>query len=166
MERFFRNLKSEWIPTGGYRAPKQATANVLVYVNQYYSQLVRKAPMNTRHRKRWEKQPREQNLRNCPRSIDNNISSLVHRPTASAPRLLRTVGRPSAVALHFVRCSQLTRGLGLRECARTGGVQEKAPENRGKMGSRPASDQLSSGAGRHAMVLIISGCPANRRYQE
>jgi len=35
------------------------------------------------------------------------------------PRFLPTVGRPSAVALHFVRCGQLTRGLSppkLRPC--------------------------------------------------
>lgn len=37
MERFFRSLKSEWIPTQGYRSPEQATADVLVYVNQYYN---------------------------------------------------------------------------------------------------------------------------------
>lgn len=37
MERFFRSLKSEWMPRKGYRSPKQATADVLVYVNHYYN---------------------------------------------------------------------------------------------------------------------------------
>ncbi len=44
---------------------------------------------------------------------------LVHRLTVYAPRFLPTVGRPSAVALHFVRCGQLTGGLappGVRPC--------------------------------------------------
>ncbi len=36
---------------------------------------------------------------------------LVHRLAAYAPRLLPTLGRPRAVALHFVRCDQLTAGL-------------------------------------------------------
>jgi putative transposase len=37
MERFFRSLKSEWIPKEGYCSPERATADVLVYVNQYYN---------------------------------------------------------------------------------------------------------------------------------
>lgn len=37
MERFFRSLKSEWIPPEGYRSPEHATADVLTYVNQYYN---------------------------------------------------------------------------------------------------------------------------------
>ena len=44
---------------------------------------------------------------------------LVHRLTVYAPRFLSTVARPSAVALHFVRCGQLTGGLappGVRPC--------------------------------------------------
>jgi hypothetical protein len=44
---------------------------------------------------------------------------LVHRLTVYDPRVLPTVGHPSAVALHFVRCSQLTGGLappGVRPC--------------------------------------------------
>jgi hypothetical protein len=44
---------------------------------------------------------------------------LVHRLTVYASRFLPTVGHPSAVALHFVRCGQLTGGLappGVRPC--------------------------------------------------
>ena len=37
MERFFRSLKSEWIPDEGYSSPEQAKADVLVYVNHYYN---------------------------------------------------------------------------------------------------------------------------------
>ena len=37
MERFFRSLKSEWIPSQGYPSSGQAIADVLVYVNQYYN---------------------------------------------------------------------------------------------------------------------------------
>ena len=37
MERFFRSLKSEWIPSQGYPSPRQAIADVLIYVNQYYN---------------------------------------------------------------------------------------------------------------------------------
>ena len=37
MERFFRSLKSEWVPSQGYRSPVQAFADVLTYVNQYYN---------------------------------------------------------------------------------------------------------------------------------
>jgi len=36
---------------------------------------------------------------------------LVHQLAAYTPRLLRTLGRPRPVALHFVRCDQLTAGL-------------------------------------------------------
>ena len=44
---------------------------------------------------------------------------LVHRLAIYAPRFLPTLGRPHAVALHFVRCDQLTAGLapaGVRPC--------------------------------------------------
>ena len=44
---------------------------------------------------------------------------LVHRLAAYAPRFLPTLGHPHAVALHFVRCDQLTAGLtpaGVRPC--------------------------------------------------
>lgn len=44
---------------------------------------------------------------------------LVHRLAAYAPRFLPTLGHPCAVALHFVRCDQLTAGLapaGVRPC--------------------------------------------------
>jgi putative transposase len=37
MERFFRSLKSEWLPSQGYPSPRQAIADVLIYVNQYYN---------------------------------------------------------------------------------------------------------------------------------
>ncbi|MBU3697950.1 MAG: hypothetical protein FGM13_14885, partial [Dechloromonas sp.] len=35
----------------------------------------------------------------------------VHRLAVYAPRFLPTLSRPYAVALHFVRCDQLTAGL-------------------------------------------------------
>jgi len=44
---------------------------------------------------------------------------LVHRLAAYAPRFLPTFSHPHAVALHFVRCDQLTAGLapaGVRPC--------------------------------------------------
>ncbi|HTJ55807.1 MAG TPA: hypothetical protein VL380_10400, partial [Nitrosospira sp.] len=44
---------------------------------------------------------------------------LVHRLAIYAPRFLPTLGHPHAVALHFVRCDQLTAGLpppGVRPC--------------------------------------------------
>ncbi len=44
---------------------------------------------------------------------------LVHRLAVYAPRFLPTLGRPHAVALHFVRCGQLAGGLApprLRPC--------------------------------------------------
>ncbi len=44
---------------------------------------------------------------------------LVHRLAVYAPRFLPTLGHPHAVALHFVRCDQLTAGLspaGMRPC--------------------------------------------------
>ena len=44
---------------------------------------------------------------------------LVHRLAVYVPRFLPTLGRPHAVALHFVRCDQLTAGLspaGMRPC--------------------------------------------------
>jgi len=44
---------------------------------------------------------------------------LVHRLAVYDPRFLPTLGHPHAVALHFVRCDQLTAGLtpaGLRPC--------------------------------------------------
>src|SRR5690606_18936845 len=44
---------------------------------------------------------------------------LVHRLAAYAPRFLPTLGRPYAVALHFIRCDQLMAGLapaGVRPC--------------------------------------------------
>lgn len=39
MERFFRSLKSEWVPPGGYLSSEQAVADVPVYVNQYYNHI-------------------------------------------------------------------------------------------------------------------------------
>jgi len=57
----------------------------------------------------------------CPLALLGNAfyPVLVHRLTDYAPRFLPTVGHPSAVALHFVRCGQLTGGLappGVRPC--------------------------------------------------
>ncbi|WP_371417665.1 IS3 family transposase, partial [Salinivibrio sp. VYel6] len=39
MERFFRSLKTEWVPTYGYRSFSQAQAHILKYLIGYYSQL-------------------------------------------------------------------------------------------------------------------------------
>ncbi|MNJ82529.1 hypothetical protein D3C77_819970 [compost metagenome] len=37
MERFFRSLKSEWIPATGYADQAQAEADVLRYLTDYYN---------------------------------------------------------------------------------------------------------------------------------
>ncbi|TLU59453.1 IS3 family transposase [Thalassotalea litorea] len=39
MERFFRSLKTEWIPTTGYRSFKEAKLEVTKYIIGYYSQV-------------------------------------------------------------------------------------------------------------------------------
>lgn len=55
---------------------------------------------------------------------------LVHRLADYAPRFLPTLGHPHAVALHFIRCDQLTAGLapaGVRPCW---AHNEKAPPER------------------------------------
>lgn len=39
MERFFRSLKTEWIPKNGYTSPSVAVADVLRYVTQYYNRV-------------------------------------------------------------------------------------------------------------------------------
>ncbi|CDL85798.1 ATP-dependent protease (fragment) [Xenorhabdus szentirmaii DSM 16338] len=39
MERFFRSLKSEWIPLTGYRNAEEATRSIISYITGYYSQL-------------------------------------------------------------------------------------------------------------------------------
>lgn len=36
-ERFFRSLKTEWIPKTGYQSIQTAKADVLRYVNHYYN---------------------------------------------------------------------------------------------------------------------------------
>ena len=59
---------------------------------------------------------------------------LVHRLAAYAPRFLPTLGRPHAVALHFVSCDQLTAGLapaGVRPCW----ADKKKTHRRGADGS-------------------------------
>ena len=38
MERFFRSLKTEWIPEAGYRSFEEAKASITHYVLGYYSQ--------------------------------------------------------------------------------------------------------------------------------
>ncbi len=37
MERFFRSLKSEWIPASGYASQAEAEADVLRYLTDYYN---------------------------------------------------------------------------------------------------------------------------------
>ncbi len=39
MERFFRSLKSEWVPQTGYESFSQAKANIINYIIGYYSQV-------------------------------------------------------------------------------------------------------------------------------
>jgi len=39
MERFFRSLKSEWIPQTGYSSFSQAKAAIIDYILGYYSQV-------------------------------------------------------------------------------------------------------------------------------
>ena len=39
MERFFRSLKSEWIPKTGYRSPGLAEPDVLHYLTHYYNRV-------------------------------------------------------------------------------------------------------------------------------
>lgn len=39
MERFFRSLKTEWVPVTGYGSLIEATASVVSYITGYYSQL-------------------------------------------------------------------------------------------------------------------------------
>ena len=51
---------------------------------------------------------------------------LVHRLADYAPRFLPTLGHPHAVALHFVRCDQLTAGLAPQECAHAGRTIQNA----------------------------------------
>src|SRR5690606_6654918 len=65
----------------------------------------------------------------CPLALLGSASYpiFVHRLTVYDPRFLPTVGRPSAVALHFVRCGQLTGGLsppGVRPCR----AHKKSPQ--------------------------------------
>jgi len=38
MERFFRSLKTEWVPTLGYRNFNEAECSITDYVLGYYSQ--------------------------------------------------------------------------------------------------------------------------------
>ena len=37
MERFFRSLKTEWVPEVGYRSFAEAKRSILSYVSGYYS---------------------------------------------------------------------------------------------------------------------------------
>ena len=39
MERFFRSLKTEWIPTTGYQSFSEAKTNIIDYIIGYYSQV-------------------------------------------------------------------------------------------------------------------------------
>ena len=39
MERFFRSLKTEWIPITGYQSFNQAKTNIINYIIGYYSQV-------------------------------------------------------------------------------------------------------------------------------
>jgi putative transposase len=44
MERFFRRLKTEWMPELGYQSPETAKADLLRYRSHYYN---RERPHNT-----------------------------------------------------------------------------------------------------------------------
>ena len=37
MERFFRSLKSEWVPKAGYRSFDEANSDIINYITGYYS---------------------------------------------------------------------------------------------------------------------------------
>ncbi|WP_153043437.1 integrase core domain-containing protein, partial [Xenorhabdus innexi] len=39
MERFFRSLKSEWVPSAGYANFREARHSIIQYITGYYSQL-------------------------------------------------------------------------------------------------------------------------------
>ena len=39
MERFFRSLKTEWVPELGYRSMAEAQRSILNYITGYYSQV-------------------------------------------------------------------------------------------------------------------------------
>ncbi|MBC8951497.1 transposase OrfAB, subunit B [Xenorhabdus sp. PB62.4] len=39
MERFFRSLKSEWVPLAGYANFREAYHSIIQYITGYYSQL-------------------------------------------------------------------------------------------------------------------------------
>ncbi|SXE45840.1 transposase [Klebsiella variicola] len=39
MERFFRSLKTEWVPNNGYASFSEASAAITNYITEYYSQL-------------------------------------------------------------------------------------------------------------------------------
>ncbi len=39
MERFFRSLKSEWVPQAGYRSFVEAKSEIIDYIIGYYSQV-------------------------------------------------------------------------------------------------------------------------------
>ena len=73
---------------------------------------------------------------------------LVHRLADYAPRFLPTLGHPHAVALHFVRCDQLTAGLapaGVRPCwahNKKGSLPKKWP-----LGSANAARKMASPRG-------------------
>lgn len=37
MERFFRSLKTEWVPTKGYNSFNEAQSGIIRYITGYYS---------------------------------------------------------------------------------------------------------------------------------
>ena len=39
MERFFRSLKTEWVPKMGYQSFSEAKVNIIQYIIGYYSQV-------------------------------------------------------------------------------------------------------------------------------
>jgi len=39
MERFFRSLKTEWVPVSGYRSLEDAWQSIVGYIIRYYSQI-------------------------------------------------------------------------------------------------------------------------------
>jgi putative transposase len=39
MERFFRSLKTEWVPTAGYRSFIEVKKSVVNYIIRYYSKV-------------------------------------------------------------------------------------------------------------------------------
>ncbi|RZN99137.1 hypothetical protein EKG40_30375, partial [Pseudomonas moorei] len=72
-------------------------------------------------------------------------------------RFLPTLGRPHAVALHFVRCGQLTAGLSPTRLRPCWAHIKKAPAERGPFQSIKANSK-----GAYSMILATTPAPTVR----